>query len=148
MAYANSILFYGWSKEDARNVVRALVGEDLVGQVKRKRDDEDDDRNNQVIDIENETLVKRINQKFEELGIGLRFDIFFGGLGCTEAVNYLHFTKHVLANQSCDGSDIGEVSFRNGRLKSMLSVSRHFETSHPEVIVSPRLIHLTVADEK
>jgi len=143
MAYANSTLLYGWSNDDAKNIIKRLfegrnpsiISQSDLNKLFQKLDKDD-----------NNGICKTINNKLKEVNIKLTFNIFEGGLSSDEYACYLHFGKSK-TNQSCNGDDISEQSFTIKELKSFIQESFQFNKDYPG-LTQPKLIHLTVADEK
>ena len=143
MAYANSILFYGWSGDDAKNVVKKLVNKNP------NQNNLDKLFDNLSRDSEKyENICNEINKKLQDIDVKLSFSIFEGGLlsDISSFMCYLHFGE-IKSNQSCDDDDISKETFSIKELKKFFGDSFVFNKENPG-LTQPKLINLTVSDTK
>lgn len=103
MAYANSLVFYGWLESEALDTVNFILGKNTCATLdmlyKNRKDIE-------------EKINKKINNDKTKMMIG-KFD---GGMSSDEKYIYLHIGK-VLNSQSCGDDDIDKNSYTLDELK-------------------------------
>lgn len=127
MAYANSVMFYGWSGKDATDVTKTLVSENVSQKTKL-----------------NEDALKNLNNKLAEFE--LLFSYFDGGLSSNGSEPYLFF-KTVKACQSCGDDDIDENGFTLIEIKEFINLSFQIHKKYPS-LVKPMMKNLVVSDTK
>jgi len=84
MAYANAIMFYGWSGDEANKLVTKITKTKMV---ELKRQDDNTDK-----------FVKSINDTFKKIKAPIQLQVFDGGLGNgkdkTNCIPYVYFKCH------------------------------------------------------
>ena len=144
MAYANSVLFYGWSGKDSEAIIEKLLDNESLELIRgleiKKSSHADHKRYKAVIEL--------INKKLDNSKANIKFGIFEGGLSSNEYKCYLYFGSFK-TNESSNSDDISETSFTIKELKNFFNLSFKFNKDHEKEKMSrPNFIHLTVADDK
>lgn len=132
MAYANGVVFYGWSDKDALNIMKKTIQKEPV---KLKRCDEQTDK---LIDNVNK-LLKKYN---------LTFGTFEGGLGSNDDLvkPYLYFGKALVLHSDSD-DDIDDKTYSIKELKDLMKLSFEFNKNYPD-LPKPSLRAFIVSDSK
>lgn len=133
MAYANSIVFYGWLEDDAVHTINHILGENKYKTSKCL--------------IDNEKKIEQcLKKKINNDGIKLFINIFEGGLNSDEYKVCLYFNKYKECQSSSD-DDIDDCSFSLDDIKEFMDMSFAMKnvTDHK---CKPKLINLVVSDSK
>lgn len=120
MAYANALMFYGWSGKEATDVITKLTKEKTI--ILKRTDDKTD------------AFVKTINTKLKALKTPIQFKVFDGGLGektGTNCVPYVYFQCKSVSSASDD--DFDEEGFSIKEVKEMFNQSFQFSQTFPGV---------------
>jgi hypothetical protein len=163
MAYANSIILYGWTNDDAKETVAKLFNLESVPEpvvatktkgksVAKPAVPISSYSNNEYFKglskDDDLKIVDKINKRLKDEKFDMKFGIFEGGISSDEYMCYLTFNGSK-ENQSCDSDDISEKSFTIKEIKKFLDDSFKFSKDHPNIVIKqPKLIHLTVSDSK
>lgn len=133
MAYANSVVFYGWLGKDALHTVNHILGKNTCKNIDDMLNNKDD-------------LMGKMNKKINNEKLKIAIDKFEGGLCSDEKQIYLYLGKTITC---CSGSDddIDSSSYTLDELKQFLDMSFAMKniTDHK---CKPKLINLVVSDSK
>jgi len=135
MAYANTVLFYGWYGIEALSVLKHLIGEHIEIELKR-------------CDANTELYCKNVNKKLEKHK--LTFAMFEGGCGSSEFCikSYLHFGSGILL-QSNDENDIKADEYASDELELVIAEGLVFSrVKNNRKLPKPSLKCLVVSDPK
>ncbi|ARF12086.1 hypothetical protein Klosneuvirus_3_221 [Klosneuvirus KNV1] len=114
MAYANAIMFYGWSGDEANKLVTKITKTKMV---ELKRQDDNTDK-----------FVKSINDTFKKIKAPIQLQVFDGGLGNgkdkTNCIPYVYFKCHSV--ESAGDDDFDEKGFTIKEMKEMFNSSFEF----------------------
>lgn len=113
MAYANALMFYGWSGDEATKVITKIT---KIKMIPLKRNDDERDK-----------FVEIVNDKFKILNAPIKFEVFEGGIGTedlTNCVPYVYFKCHSV--ESAGDDDFDEKGFSIKEMKEMFNSSFEF----------------------
>lgn len=133
MAYANSVVFFGWVDKDAKQILKLLCDKEDCVAVEKNIKKEYDDK-----------LFKKVNKTLLEHNITM--EIFESGLGEDEVVLYLYFNKQISC-QSCSSDHIDDGSLTLVETKALLDASFAFKQKNPKT-PQPKLFNYVVSDTK
>ncbi len=132
MAYANSIMFYGWLGDDALHTIKFLLPNENYTSIK--------------LIMKNNKIDEKLNNKINDNNIAIKIGTFRGGSNSEESKLYLSIGK-VLESTSCDDSDICDTSYSLEEIKNFMNMSfsiRGMTNSK----YKPKLYNLVVTDTK
>ena len=133
MAYANTLMFYGWSGDDALHTVNHILSKDKCESLELLLEDKD-------------SILIKLNATVNKKNVIFNIDEFEGGLDSDERVIYLSIGK-ILKGQSCGDDDIDEKSFSLKELKEFINMSFAIK-DFTDFNRKPKLIQLVVSDTK
>lgn len=133
MAYANSITFYGWLKNDAVQTVQYILKDDKI-------------KSPQFLFENKKEIEEHLSKKISNDKIKLKINKFEGGLSSDTFEIYLFFGKQ-LSHESCGDDDISDASFTLEDIKNFIDMSFAIKNiTNPKN--KPKLINLIVSDTK
>jgi hypothetical protein len=119
MAYANALMFYGWSGDEATKLITKLTKQKMITSGRSYND-------------KTNTFIKSINDKLKNLNAGIQFNIFDGGIADNSETNfipYAYFKRHEVESSGDDVFD--EKSFTIKEMKEMFNQSFQFSKTFP-----------------
>ncbi|ARF08267.1 hypothetical protein Catovirus_1_317 [Catovirus CTV1] len=133
MAYANSVVFYGWLGNDAIQTVSYILNDKKISSKKYLLDNKD-------------KLQDQLNKKLMSTKIRLTIAEFEGGLFSNKNEVFLHFDKSI-STTSSDDDDICYCFYTLENLKNLMDMSFKIkDITDPKI--KPKLINLVVSDTK
>lgn len=140
MAYATTILFYGWTGSDARRLVETILNDKLV--IFKNINDDMYDQYDALFTVDE--LIKNINIRLHKIVPELTFDVF--GIYSNEPTEYLYFGIDKYA--TCDENCIGTTGYTIEDLIKLVDTTRIFHQKYLLFINFKPMINSFVSTEE
>lgn len=135
MAYANALLFFGWSGDDVSLIIKKLINVD-ISSFKFERTGTDENNSDA-----SEEYCEEINDKLKKYQLKLR--IFEGGLSsdndCVKLALYFDKAK----DMHTDEYTIGEDGWNYYEITKLMNKAIQFSKKYPDLPISKHKVFIT-----